>query len=335
MTETNKNITQTNFDAHILIVEDDDVIIRMITHILEDSEIRVSIANNGEEAIEKIENNTYDLILMDNLMPKLNGVDATKFLRKKGVNTPVILITGAGTFTKEECEKIGITDVLDKLSIFGNLIPIIKRYVSIKKENPHILNDEQKLAFVQNIQYLDLDIIRNNFKGYDYEKDYINELYRFKKQYSNFKSIFFKHFDENDYESCLIKIHNLKNIANIIGAPLLVELSSKIEHNFKNKSINRNTIDNIDVLLNIINTFLNELDLYLPVIDEDNKNPKEIIKHLHILVEDMDYRVFDYLETNESILNEVYGSEMVSELRSAVEKYDYEKLTNLINTMLI
>jgi CheY-like chemotaxis protein len=51
--------------------------------ILEDFGLECDIAENGKIAIEKLQNNTYDIVLMDIQMPEINGFEATEFIRKK------------------------------------------------------------------------------------------------------------------------------------------------------------------------------------------------------------------------------------------------------------
>ena len=66
-----------NYDAKVLVTEDNVINQKLITRILEEHSIRVDIANNGLEAFEKRRNNSYDLIFMDVQMPVMDGIEAT------------------------------------------------------------------------------------------------------------------------------------------------------------------------------------------------------------------------------------------------------------------
>ncbi len=67
----------TNFDAHILVTEDNLINQKLIKRILEEHGITVDIANNGLESFEKRRNNDYDLLFMDIQMPVMDGIEAT------------------------------------------------------------------------------------------------------------------------------------------------------------------------------------------------------------------------------------------------------------------
>lgn len=75
--EASSSVQQTNFDAHILVTEDNIINQKLIKRILEEHGIRVDIANNGLESFEKRRSGNYDLIFMDIQMPVMDGIEAT------------------------------------------------------------------------------------------------------------------------------------------------------------------------------------------------------------------------------------------------------------------
>ena len=79
----------------ILAAEDNKTNQLVLYGILEDYEFDLDIVNNGQEAVDKFEENTYDLILMDLQMPVLGGIEATKIIRLKDKKIAIIALTAA------------------------------------------------------------------------------------------------------------------------------------------------------------------------------------------------------------------------------------------------
>ncbi|UII29194.1 response regulator [Fulvivirga maritima] len=101
----------------ILLVEDNVVNQLIATKFLENWEINVEVADDGQQAIEKLKNNTYNLVLMDLQMPVLDGYEATTAIRKDAAydHLPIIALTAdATTNIKEKVMKVGMNDFLTK-----------------------------------------------------------------------------------------------------------------------------------------------------------------------------------------------------------------------------
>lgn len=124
-----------NFNAvKVLIVEDNNInsllAKTLIKKILPNS--KIATVSNGQEAIEKFEEEPFDIIFMDIQMPLMNGYEATKIIREKdkGKTIPIIALT-AGTVIgeKEKCLEIGMNDYVSKPIIKGSLEEVIAKWV--------------------------------------------------------------------------------------------------------------------------------------------------------------------------------------------------------------
>lgn len=100
---------------NILVVDDDDEIRDLLEFDLQQSGYNIDTAKNGMEGLEKALSNYYDLILLDVMMPKMNGFDVCKNIRKAKNPVPILLLTAKGTINdKTEGFDCGADDYLIK-----------------------------------------------------------------------------------------------------------------------------------------------------------------------------------------------------------------------------
>lgn len=76
-----------------LIVEDDPAIRRLVGKLLQRRGIDIDIANDGRQAIEKIASGIYDVLILDLMVPEVNGFEIIDFVRKNNINTPVAVVS--------------------------------------------------------------------------------------------------------------------------------------------------------------------------------------------------------------------------------------------------
>ena len=124
-----------NFQAHILVVDDDEGIRSLVKKYLNERKYLVTTADNGENASEKIKVIKFDLIILDIMMPGKSGLDFLKE-HKENINTPIILLTAKG----EPNERIdglerGADDYLPKPFEAKELDLRIRNIISKTKEN--------------------------------------------------------------------------------------------------------------------------------------------------------------------------------------------------------
>lgn len=115
-----------------ILVVDDNVMNRMVaTLILNEFEVLISEAGNGEEAVEYLKNNDCDLVLMDLQMPILNGYESTIIIREKlQLSTPIIALTAnVIEGEREKCINIGMNDYLSKPFDEEQLLEILAKWL--------------------------------------------------------------------------------------------------------------------------------------------------------------------------------------------------------------
>ncbi len=130
--------SQTSFDAKILLVDDNIVNQEVVLLMLESFGCKVDIANNGQEAVDKTENEKYDLVLMDCMMPIKDGYAATAEIREKqnaGLlpHFPIVALTAnAIEGDREKCINAGMDDYLPKPFKTQDLQHILKSWLLLK-----------------------------------------------------------------------------------------------------------------------------------------------------------------------------------------------------------
>lgn len=117
--QNQNDLPETNLEKlkgkHILLVEDSPDNQMLIQLFLEEKQVYLDYANNGQEGIEMASHNSYDLVLMDMQMPLVDGYTATEELRRSGYNVPIIALTAhAMKEDREHCLRVGCNDYMTK-----------------------------------------------------------------------------------------------------------------------------------------------------------------------------------------------------------------------------
>ncbi|RKR05437.1 DNA-binding response OmpR family regulator [Flavobacterium sp. 90] len=112
---------------HILIVEDELGIVQFLQQGLQEEGYQITTANDGSKGFELVQENKYDLILLDWMLPKINGLDLCKAIRIKDQTTPIIFLTAKDTVQETiEGLKAGANDYIKKPFSFEELVERIK-----------------------------------------------------------------------------------------------------------------------------------------------------------------------------------------------------------------
>jgi len=99
----------------ILLVEDDPGLRLTLTHRLDSEGYRVETAADGEAGLARAAGDEFDLVILDVMLPRLNGFDVCRDLRRRGVATPVLMLTARGQVADRVVGlKLGADDYLTK-----------------------------------------------------------------------------------------------------------------------------------------------------------------------------------------------------------------------------
>ncbi|MEO5777906.1 MAG: response regulator transcription factor [Flavobacterium sp.] len=120
---------------HILIVEDEEGIVQFLKQGLEEENYQVSAATNGLDGLKLFQNEKFDLILLDWMLPKMTGLQVCQKIRETNSKIPIIFLTAKDTVQETvEGLKTGANDYIKKPFSFDELVERIKVQLRDKAE---------------------------------------------------------------------------------------------------------------------------------------------------------------------------------------------------------
>ena len=155
----------------ILVVEDEKDIQNIIKAFLENAEYKVETADDGLDAINLIQNNNYDLILLDIMLPKVDGFTICEMIRKNS-DVPIIILTA---LTDEESQLKGFDKLADDYITKPFSMPVLLKHIEAifrrtnnSNENTSILNYRNIILNTENYEvYVDNQKVTLTFREYE------------------------------------------------------------------------------------------------------------------------------------------------------------------------
>ena len=117
--------------SKILVVDDEDALRTVLSIGLTSEGYNVSTASDGDEAISGLQKETFDLVLLDVKMPRMNGFEVLKFIKEKHPIMKVVMLTGSGDLKDAiESKKLGAEGFVAKPCDLVDLLTTIERVLS-------------------------------------------------------------------------------------------------------------------------------------------------------------------------------------------------------------
>ena len=228
-------------NARILVVDDTEMNLKVISLLLKRTQIEIDSATNGIDALKLLEDNIYNFIFIDYMMPEMNGVELLSIIKNKHPdiykNVPIYALSAnTNTETRELITSSGFAGYLPK-PVEGNLLELIVRNNLPQNLVITSLHDEATKTFTP--------AITNKFKALLSEYDIVlSEGLKYMNgdllQYKTVAGLIYKNYEktrknvENLYSDNNIKdlgivVHALKGNAKFIGAIYLYNIAMSIE----------------------------------------------------------------------------------------------------------
>jgi CheY-like chemotaxis protein len=240
--------------ANILVVEDNELNQRVIKGVLEGN--KIDIASNGKEAIDKIESNFYDVVFMDIAMPILDGYEATKLIRKKYKDLPIIGLSANTTKeNRDKALKYGMNDYILKPINPTILFDILAKYVKIDgRPKPQENLNSVKILKLSNI---DIEDVLHRLK---YEELFLDLCNMFLKNHSDSYDKIKQAIALKEMDKAILIAHSIKGVSANLSGKALYQSSLELEKALKSgenfeKELN-NFRDKLQLFIDDINEIL-------------------------------------------------------------------------------
>ncbi|MBW8003672.1 MAG: response regulator [Planctomycetes bacterium] len=206
----------------ILVAEDHEVNQQLFKTILEKIGYRVDLADDGAKALQMTGRETYHLIFMDIQMPNMNGYEAAKAIRARGIKTPIIAVTANAL--KEEVKKYfeaGMNDYLTKPFKKKDLLPVLQKWLDVSAiETSGPVQEETDPVF-------DYRKAVETFMG---REDVVKRvLGSFVEKVENQLKTIGSALDSEDFEAVRIEAHSIKGGSWNLGAKRLGDAAKSLE----------------------------------------------------------------------------------------------------------
>lgn len=120
--------------SNIFIIEDEESIVRLLKLKFEQAGFKVFTALDGEEALKILDKDNFDLILLDIMMPKVNGIAILEHLKDQNNKTPVIVLSNLGQDEDiKKAKELGAVDYFVKSNVsLSGVIASVKKRLNIE-----------------------------------------------------------------------------------------------------------------------------------------------------------------------------------------------------------
>ncbi len=231
-------------DVSILVVDDTPLNLAVIRGLLRATKVHIDTGESGLVALERVKQHRYDLILLDHMMPEMDGIETLEQLghiNHKCMGVPVIVLTAnAIAGARENYLKLGFTDYLSKPVSGKDLETMLMRYLPPSKVHaPEDVPEENTGSAGSDEGFTGLHLIDPQ-KGVNYCAG-DNDLYKsvlgmFVDEYDSETEELQKYINLKDSKKFVTHAHKLKSSARTIGADELFEKAKDLEADGKEEN---------------------------------------------------------------------------------------------------
>ncbi len=343
------NIFSRRLKGTVLLAEDNTINQQVARELLEGFGLLVVIANNGHEAFRLVQETSFDLVLMDIQMPKVDGLEATQMIREidKYSRLPIIAMTAhAMAGDKEICLNAGMNDYLSKPIDPERLLQMLIKWLGIGEiDESFIRNDsnDDTVQIPETLPGIDLSWGLKRVGGN--KKLFVKLLKDFANNHADCCDELQKLLAEDAVEEVHRLVHTIHGVAGNIGARELQKSAQMLESYIRKES------DHIKNNLPLAEDFckqkkivfdgLNTLDQVLDNSEEDDSQASVTTKELSMVIQQLQnllsqgdseaLSVLKLLQGEIHTLEENNNNSSFIQLEQQISDYEYDEALDTLN----
>lgn len=328
----------------VLLVEDTILNQEVATEILSNVGIIVDVAGNGVQALEKLEKEVYDLILMDIQMPIMGGYEATIKIReqKKFEKLPIIAMTAhAMQGVKEECLSVGMNDYISKPIepelMFGTISKWVNVSFKMNEQDSNKNADEIEIMLPESQPAIDIETGLKRLSSN--RKLYRKLLEDFTASYTNSAQEIKNAANLGDFVTATRLAHTVKGVAGNIAANKIMKIAAFVESDLTTNKNNydESVLNDLEIALYDLNDIIIQLKhsdelvnininatntIKVPQITNDELKEKFTALYYMICDNDIDSEnAFDEILEHIDITK---NKDEIESIKKSIDDYEYE-----------
>jgi two-component system sensor histidine kinase/response regulator len=337
---------------HVLLVEDNDINQEVAAGLMSAVGLRVDVASNGLQALERVRATRYDVVLMDMQMPVMDGLTATREIRRidRLATLPIIAMTAnAMQADRERCLQAGMVDFVPKPIEPDELWRALLRWTWVgapaedtaPAPQPRTAQSAPPVAPPRQLQVQGLDVAQGLRRVGGQEALYLMLLRKFAAGQRDLTEHLRAALQAQDTETAQRLAHTLKGVAGNIGASALHGIASELDAALREHPEDPARAQApLSALALALPPLVAGLEAHFAALDGQTPTadaappaqpPREALERLRTLVADDDPAATDWLQRHAAELRPVLG-ERHERLARALDDFDFETAQALLAT---
>ena len=322
--------------AHILLVEDNELNQELAMELLQRNGLTVTLANNGVEALDKLNTAMFDAVLMDVQMPVMDGYEATRNIRKQLEHKDLVVIAMTAnvmTGDKEKGLAAGMNDHISKPINVNEMFNTMAKWITPRTPVNTINNIHKQDDSIELPKLTGIDTEDGLAHTQGDKKLYLKLLKKFYHSQKDFSLQFEAALNSDDKKSAERCAHTLRGVAGNIGAIKIMEYAAELEQ----ACVNTESGNDIQGIFKLLTTSLLQVmdslselsnaepSLGLEQQDLDSIKFNKLIEELKALLHDDDTAAADVIDELYQLPGIGVYQKDLKALSKFIEAYDFEQ----------